>query len=141
VATACSKPPAGRARWILELLAGEMVKLTDHLAATAQRLRGPNQVDVHRPRRPLQAGTGLSQVRNRHPGGGAVTMLEPRTAKICPDRPLEPRGRPGQLPTRRAPTRRRLRDRPAGYPARAARYSRRTISSSSAGEVSAAWLS
>jgi len=30
VATACSKPPAGRARWTLEPLAGEMVKLTDH---------------------------------------------------------------------------------------------------------------
>jgi transposase len=30
VATACSKPPAGRARWTLELLAGEMVKLTEH---------------------------------------------------------------------------------------------------------------
>jgi transposase len=30
VATACSKPPQGRARWTLELLAGEMVKLTQH---------------------------------------------------------------------------------------------------------------
>lgn len=30
VATACSKPPQGRARWTLELLAGEMVKLTEH---------------------------------------------------------------------------------------------------------------
>jgi transposase len=30
VATACSKPPLGRARWTLELLAGEMVKLTEH---------------------------------------------------------------------------------------------------------------
>ena len=30
VATACSNPPAGRARWTLELLAGEMVKLTAH---------------------------------------------------------------------------------------------------------------
>ena len=29
VATACSKPPAGRARWTLDLLAGEMVKLTE----------------------------------------------------------------------------------------------------------------
>lgn len=29
VATACSKPPQGRARWTLELLAGEMVKLTE----------------------------------------------------------------------------------------------------------------
>ena len=30
VATACSNPPAGRARWTLDLLAGEMVKLTEH---------------------------------------------------------------------------------------------------------------
>jgi transposase len=30
VATACSNPPAGRARWTLELLAGAMVKLTEH---------------------------------------------------------------------------------------------------------------
>jgi hypothetical protein len=30
VATACSNPPPGRARWTLELLAGEMVKLTGH---------------------------------------------------------------------------------------------------------------
>ena len=30
IATACSKPPAGRARWTLELLADEAVKLTEH---------------------------------------------------------------------------------------------------------------
>ena len=30
VATACSSPPAGRARWTLELLAGELVRLTEH---------------------------------------------------------------------------------------------------------------
>ena len=30
MATACSNPPRGRARWTLELLAGEMVKLTKH---------------------------------------------------------------------------------------------------------------
>ena len=30
VATACSNPPTGRARWTLELLAGELVKLTEH---------------------------------------------------------------------------------------------------------------
>lgn len=28
VATACSKPPAGRALWTMELLAGEMIRLT-----------------------------------------------------------------------------------------------------------------
>jgi transposase len=30
VATACSKPPQGRAHWTLELLAGELVRLTAH---------------------------------------------------------------------------------------------------------------
>ncbi|CCV05623.1 transposase (fragment) [Mesorhizobium metallidurans STM 2683] len=30
VATACAKPPAGRARWTLGLLADAVVKLTDH---------------------------------------------------------------------------------------------------------------
>jgi transposase len=30
VATACSNPPQGRARWTLELLAGELVRLTEH---------------------------------------------------------------------------------------------------------------
>src|SRR6478672_2789316 len=30
IATACSSPPAGRARWTLELLAGELVRLTAH---------------------------------------------------------------------------------------------------------------
>ncbi len=30
IATACSSPPEGRARWTLELLAGAMVRLTDH---------------------------------------------------------------------------------------------------------------
>jgi hypothetical protein len=29
-ATACSHPPAGRARWTLELLAGELARLTGH---------------------------------------------------------------------------------------------------------------
>ena len=30
VATACSNPPEGRARWTLELLADELVRLTEH---------------------------------------------------------------------------------------------------------------
>ena len=37
VATACSKPPTGRARWTLELLAGAMVKLTEHGSYRARR--------------------------------------------------------------------------------------------------------
>ena len=39
VATACSKPPAGRARWTLELLAGEMVKLTEHGGLSRETVR------------------------------------------------------------------------------------------------------
>src|SRR6516164_6779282 len=40
VATACSKPPEGRARWTLELLAGAMVKLTEHEDLSARRCVG-----------------------------------------------------------------------------------------------------
>ena len=39
IATACSKPPAGRARWTLELLADEMVKLTEHDALSRETVR------------------------------------------------------------------------------------------------------
>jgi transposase len=39
VATACAKPPAGRARWTLELLAGEMVKLTGHAELSRETVR------------------------------------------------------------------------------------------------------
>jgi len=39
VATACSKPPEGRARWTLELLAGEMVKLTEHGDVSRETIR------------------------------------------------------------------------------------------------------
>ncbi len=39
VATACAKPPAGRARWTLQLLAGEMVKLTAHQSVSRETVR------------------------------------------------------------------------------------------------------
>src|SRR4051812_37410076 len=39
VATACTKPPAGRARWTLDLLAGEMVKLTEHVDLSRETVR------------------------------------------------------------------------------------------------------
>jgi transposase len=39
VATACSKPPIGRARWTLELLAGAMVKLTEHGELSRETVR------------------------------------------------------------------------------------------------------
>ena len=39
VATACSTPPAGCARWTLELLAGEFVKLTEHDSLSRETVR------------------------------------------------------------------------------------------------------
>jgi transposase len=39
VATACSSPPAGRARWTLDLLAGELVRLTAHERISRETVR------------------------------------------------------------------------------------------------------
>jgi transposase len=39
VATACSRPPAGRARWTLQLLAGELVRLTEHAKLSRETVR------------------------------------------------------------------------------------------------------
>src|SRR5512143_2722236 len=39
VATACTKPPAGRARWTLELLAGELVRLIDRVSISRETVR------------------------------------------------------------------------------------------------------
>ncbi len=39
VATACSTPPEGRARWTMELLAGEMVRLTEHERLSRETVR------------------------------------------------------------------------------------------------------
>ena len=39
IATACSKAPAGRAHWTMELLAGEMVRLTQHESLSSDTVR------------------------------------------------------------------------------------------------------
>ena len=39
VATACTKAPAGRARWTLDLLADEMVRLTKHESLSSETVR------------------------------------------------------------------------------------------------------
>src|SRR5882724_12835771 len=39
MATACTKPPPGRARWTLELLAGELVTLTEHEGLSRETVR------------------------------------------------------------------------------------------------------
>jgi transposase len=39
VAVACSQPPAGRARWTMDLLAGELVRLTSHATLSGDTVR------------------------------------------------------------------------------------------------------
>jgi transposase len=39
VATACSKPPQGRARWTLDLLAGRLLSLTEHDSVSRETVR------------------------------------------------------------------------------------------------------
>ncbi len=39
VAVACSKPPTGRARWTLRLLADEMIRLTEHESISDETIR------------------------------------------------------------------------------------------------------
>ena len=39
VAVACSKPPAGRARWTMQLLADEMVRFTSHKSVSDETIR------------------------------------------------------------------------------------------------------
>jgi len=39
VATACSSPPQGRTRWTLDLLAGAMVRLTEHEGLSRETVR------------------------------------------------------------------------------------------------------
>ena len=39
MATACSNPPEGRTRWTLDLLAGAMVKLTEHDSISRETVR------------------------------------------------------------------------------------------------------
>jgi transposase len=47
IAVACSKPPAGRARWTLQLLADEMVRLTTHEFVSDETIRRRlNEMDL-----------------------------------------------------------------------------------------------
>jgi transposase len=49
VATACSKPPPGQKRWTLELLADEMIKLTDHHDISRETVRRRLQENALKP--------------------------------------------------------------------------------------------
>jgi hypothetical protein len=53
IATACSNPPQGHKRWTLDLLAGEMVRLTKHEGVSRETVRRRPGGGCHlRPLRP-----------------------------------------------------------------------------------------
>jgi len=49
VATACSSPPAGRKRWTLDLLAGEMAQLTEHEGLSRETVRRRIELPAEQP--------------------------------------------------------------------------------------------
>src|SRR5882762_518456 len=49
VATACANPPKGRARWTLKLLAGAIVKLTEHNSLSRETVRRRLAENDHKP--------------------------------------------------------------------------------------------
>ena len=51
VASACSRPPEGRARWTIELLAGEIVRLSEHDGLSRETVRRRLAENALRPRR------------------------------------------------------------------------------------------
>ena len=53
VATACSRPPEGRARWTVELLAGEIVRLTEHESLSRETVRRRDGLAMQALCRPL----------------------------------------------------------------------------------------
>ena len=68
VATACSDPPTGRSRWTLELLAGEMVRLTEHNELGEETERRVARVRI---RRSLVKGAGEHQLGEGSPSAPA----------------------------------------------------------------------
>jgi transposase len=100
VATACSKPPQGRARWTLELLAGELVKLTEHDGISRETVRWRKDV-VHpaggrRVRRPHGGCARPLRGRARSEAPGGLFRREPHPAFFGEVRQPIP-AEPGQL--------------------------------------------
>ena len=56
VATACSSPPHGRKRWTLDLLAGAMIRLTEHQGLSRETVRRRLAEDDLKPWRRMTCG-------------------------------------------------------------------------------------
>jgi transposase len=92
VATACSSPPQGRARWTLELLAGEMVKLTEHRELSRETVRRRLEENELKPWR-QDMWCIPESLRPRRRGSMAPMSLAWRTCSISTPRCPIPRGR------------------------------------------------
>jgi hypothetical protein len=79
IAVACSKAPAGRARWTLQLLADEMVRLTGHASVSSETIRRRlNEFDLKPlPGEGVVHPQGRRGVRRPH-GGRAVALRRAR---------------------------------------------------------------
>ena len=75
VVTACSRPPKGRARWTIELLAGEMVRLTEHDSVSRETVRRRLQL-IGEVREPIPAAPGQAGVPLRPPHASWLNMVE-----------------------------------------------------------------
>jgi transposase len=93
VATACSKPPQGRARWTLELLAGEMVKLTKHEELSRETVRRRLEENELKPWRrdmwciPEVDGTCVARMDAASPDGRSEFQAGGRSRPQAPPRP------------------------------------------------------
>src|SRR5947199_3875345 len=90
VATACSRPPEGRARWTIELLAGEMVRLTEHDSVSRETVRWRLAENELKPWREESVVRAEDRRRVRRAHGGRARSLR-RTARP---------GAPGGVPRR-----------------------------------------
>ena len=88
VATACSKPPAGRARWTLALLADEMVRLTSHRSLSV----GDDPPPARRKRAEAVAGEDVvhpeGRRRIRRADGGRARAVRRGARRAAPGRLL-----------------------------------------------------
>jgi transposase len=89
VATACSRSPAGRARWTLALLAGELVRLTEHESLSRDTVRRRLVENELKPLAAQDVVRAQDRWRVRGPHGGRPRPLcrapDPKQPVVCVD--------------------------------------------------------